>query len=70
MAAAAAVGQLPAQAKQPSAPEPVYTTTTGEAADPGVVRDGHDYYAFLTGGKGGCSGPRTRRDRGPPWGTP
>ena len=30
-------------------PSPVYAST-GEAADPGVVRDGNDYYAFMTGG--------------------
>ncbi len=30
-------------------PRPVYAPTGG-AADPGVVRDGNDYYAFMTGG--------------------
>ena len=31
-------------------PQPVFVAAKGEAADPGVVRDGNDYYAFLTGG--------------------
>ena len=57
--AAAAVGALltvvatgPATAAVEPAPtpQPVFATTTGEAADPGLVRDGNEYYAFLTGG--------------------
>ncbi len=40
----------PVGATGPRTPEPVYTTPTGEAADPGFVRDGNHYYAFMTGG--------------------
>ena len=48
VAAAGTLG-MPAAAA-PAPPRPVYVAPTGEAADPGVVRDGNDYYMFMTGG--------------------
>jgi arabinan endo-1,5-alpha-L-arabinosidase len=47
---AATVGSTASSAQAaPPAPRPVITP--GEAADPGVIRVGNDYYAFLTGGR-------------------
>ncbi|MFE9958087.1 glycoside hydrolase family 43 protein [Micromonospora sp. NPDC005299] len=49
----AAAGTLAVQAPgvQASAPAPRPVYAPGqEAADPGIVRDGNDYYAFMTGG--------------------
>ncbi|MGW0228081.1 glycoside hydrolase family 43 protein [Actinopolymorpha singaporensis] len=49
LVASAVAGRSVAQASGQE-PRPVYVAPTGEAADPGVVRDGQDYYAFMTGG--------------------
>ncbi|MGA8113762.1 MAG: glycoside hydrolase family 43 protein [Actinocatenispora sp.] len=55
-----ATGQI-AQASHHT-PRPVYSAAA-EAADPGVVRAGHHYYAFMTGGLGHVA--RAASPRGP-----
>lgn len=49
-AALAGAGMHRTAAAATAPPQPVYVAATGEAADPGVVRDGTDYYMFMTGG--------------------
>jgi len=48
---AAALG-WPASGAQAAPRVPMPVIAPGEAADPGVIRDGNDYYAFMTGGLG------------------
>lgn len=59
----AATSATQAQAAAPLAPKPVYSTEN-DTADPGLVRDGHQYYMYMTGGLAKVA---TARDPKGPW---